>query len=81
MLETIRTLFHLRGFFAGYKTYLAATAGVMATLSQFLSGQVIPYVEGDTTLVALIDGLPALVAQLSVYFAVGALRAGVEGKR
>ncbi len=81
MLEMIRTLFQLQGYLAGYKTYLAAVAGVMAALAQFITGELIPYADGQVTLSAMMtNGIPALVAQLAVFFAVGGLRAGVEGE-
>jgi hypothetical protein len=79
MLNAIRTLFELRGFLSGYKTYITAFAGILAVVAQFFTGAVIPFIDGDLSLLALAtDSLPVFVEQITPFVAIGTLRAGVE---
>ncbi|MBI4665373.1 MAG: hypothetical protein HY751_03060 [Nitrospinae bacterium] len=79
ILGVIRFLFELRGAMAGYKTYIASAAGILAATAAFLTGDVTPFLEGGITGTEFITkSLPDYITTVTGFFAVGALRVGME---
>ncbi|VAX22248.1 hypothetical protein MNBD_NITROSPINAE02-1502 [hydrothermal vent metagenome] len=81
MLGIIKMIFDLNGALSGYKTYIAAFAGALAVTADFLNGQVIPYIDGDVSMIEFIkNSVPQYVAMISAFWVAGALRAGIDSK-
>lgn len=81
MLDIVKFIFQLRGFLSGYKTYLVAFAGVLAVSAQFITGSVVPFLDGDgSTLEFFTTFVPQYVEAVAIYFGLGTVRAGIESK-
>ena len=80
-LIMIKSLFELRGLLSGYKTYLSAFAGICAVCATFVTGSVMPFIDGDiSAMLLLTDRLPQFIEQVALFFAAGALRVGLRGE-
>jgi len=78
ILNLVKLLFNLNGTLSGYKTYIAALAGILAVTADFLTGSVIPWIDGDIELLTFVtSSVPQYIALVTGFFAAGALRDGI----
>ncbi|MBI5815875.1 MAG: DNA/RNA non-specific endonuclease [Nitrospinae bacterium] len=79
IIKVAKFIFELRGWAAGYKTYITAAAGICVTTAAFLNSQLLPWINGTVGTTDLLSGaLPAYLETVAGFFAAGTLRHALD---